>query len=279
MTQHRQAAAQIGVLRAVRCRAGFPVPAGSGASHSRRRGRETPHHTLRAFTLIELLVVVGLIVIFTGGIALALSGRGGEGAALTNAQSLVSSLVGATRAQAALHQTSARLIIYAQMPGGGAAGGDAEKYLRALQIVRQETLANGRTIWVAVGDPVKLPTPVCVVPPAPVPANHLRAGVTWNNNVATGPVSTLTTATGFSYLGQTTAVTFQFFGLQGQSGRILYLEFGPDGSLPTNSTKIAVTTAIVGGNVLPQFNNAFGVRGLFVRKSGAISLVDDSTGF
>lgn len=247
-------------------------------------GRETPATPMAGrvlrragFTLIELLVVVGLIVALTGGIALALSGRGGEGAALTNAQSLVASLVGATRAQAALHQTNARLIVYAQQPL--TTGGDAEKYLRALQIVRQETLPNGTTVWVAAGDPVKLPTPICVVPPAPVPTNHLSTGVTWNNNVATGPVSTLTTLASFNYRGQSAAVANQFFGTQGQSGRIHYLEFGPDGSLPSNSTKIAVTTAVVGGNALPRFTNAFGVRGLFVRKSGAISLVDEATGF
>ncbi|MSU47788.1 MAG: type II secretion system protein [Opitutus sp.] len=233
------------------------------------------------FTLVELLVVTGLIVILVGGAAMALTGRGGEGAALANAQSLLSGLVGTTRAQAALHQTTARLIVYAQQPP--AANADAAKYLRALQVLRQETLPNGTTVWVAVGDPVTLPTPVCVVPPAPVAVNHLRSGVTWNNNVATGPVSVLTLATGFNYRGQSNANVSQFFGVQGLGGRIYYLEFGSDGTVSsntsTNPTKIALTTAILGGNVLPQFNNANGVRGLFVRKSGAISLVNDSTGF
>ena len=53
------------------------------------------------FTLIELLVVIGMIVILVGGVGMALAGRGDEGAALTTAQSLVSSMVGSTRAQAA----------------------------------------------------------------------------------------------------------------------------------------------------------------------------------
>jgi hypothetical protein len=240
------------------------------------RARTLPNFSARrrAFT------VMGVIVILVGGSALALSGRGGEGTALTNAQSLVSGLVGATRAQAALHQTNARLIVYAQQPP--AANADAAKYLRALQIVRQETLPTGTPVWVAAGDPVTLPTPICVVPPSPVPTNHLRAGVTWNNTVATGPVSTLTVANGFNYRGQSAGTTLQFFGAQGQSGRILYLEFAPDGTIvspATSPTKIALATAIVGGNVLPLFNNASGVRGLFVRKSGAVSLVADATGF
>ena len=101
----------------------------------------------RAFTLIELLVVIGMIILLVGGGALALSGRGGEGVALSNAQSLVAGLVGSTRAQAALHQTNARLIVYAQVPPGVAA--DAAKYLRAFQVVRQETLPSGTTVWIA----------------------------------------------------------------------------------------------------------------------------------
>ena len=233
-----------------------------------------------AFTLLELLVVVGLIVILTGSFALALSGRGGEGAALVNAQSLVASLVGATRAQAALHQTKARLIVFATIPTANA---DASKYLRALIVVREEPPDSGR--YVAAGDPVTLPMPVCVVPPN-VPTNHLRQGTVWNNTVATGPVSTLTIEAGFNYRGQNNpAAVLQFFGAQGQSGRILYLEFGPDGSVTANGTsnlnltKLAVTTAILSNSAVPQFNNSSGVRGLFVRKSGAISLVDEATGF
>jgi hypothetical protein len=231
--------------------------------------------------LIELLVVIGVMILLLGGSAIALRGRGGEGAALSSAQSLVASMVGSTRAQAALHQTNARLIVYAQMPP--AATADASKYLRSLQVLRQETLVNGNTVWVAAGDPVTLPAPICVVPPAPVPTNHLNTGVAWNNNVATGPVSTLLTATAFNYRGQSTATANQFFGGQNQSGRIHYLEFAPDGTVVSNTTgtptKIALTTAVLGGNALPRFTNANTVRGLFVRKTGAVSLVNGATGF
>jgi prepilin-type N-terminal cleavage/methylation domain-containing protein len=233
----------------------------------------------RAFTLIELLVVMGIIVTLVAAIGFALAGRGGEGAALANAQSLVGGLIGSARAQAALNQTNARLIVYAQMPPSG----DAAKYLRTLQVVRLETLANGRTVWVAAGDPVTLPAPICVVPTAPVPTNHLGlpSGQTWNNNVQTGPVSTFTTLTGFNYRGQSNSGN-QFFGLNGQSGRIFYLEFAPDGTIASPNTtpiKIALATATLSGSSFPLFNNAFRVRGLFIRRTGAISFVDDATGF
>jgi prepilin-type N-terminal cleavage/methylation domain-containing protein len=231
------------------------------------------------FTLIELMVVIGVMLLLVGGGALALGGRGSDGVALANAQAILASQVGATRVQAALHQANARLIINAQMPPAV----NSEGYLRAMQVLRQETLPNGTTVWVAAGDPVTLPTPICVVPPAPVPTNHLRAGVAWNNNVATGPVSTLITLTGFSYRGQSSATATLFFGRQGQTGRVHYLEFGPDGAVVSNTTgnptKIALTTAVLSGNALPAFNNANTVRGLFVRRNGALALVDQATGF
>ena len=62
-----------------------------------------------------------------------------------------------------------------------------------------------------------------------------------------------------------------------------YLEFAADGTVTSNTsgnpTKIAISTAVLGVNAIPKFNNANGVRGLFVRKTGAVSMVDDSTGF
>lgn len=241
-----------------------------------RRGRV---ETAAAFTLIELLVVIGLIALFSGAMALAIAGRGSDGAALANAQNIVVSMVGATRAQAVLNQTNARLIVYATQPPSSTA--DASKYLRALQVVRQDP--NNTNIWIAAGDPVILPLPICVVPPSPVPTNHLNAGVSWNNNVQTGPVSTLVTLTSFNYRGQASANATQFFGVQSQNGRVHYLEFGPDGTVVSNNTgaptKIALSTAVLGGNVLPRFDNANTVRGLFVRRSGSISLVDSATGF
>ncbi|MEO6246493.1 MAG: hypothetical protein ABIQ12_13750, partial [Opitutaceae bacterium] len=156
-------------------------------------------------------------------------------------------------------------------------------------VARLETTPQGVNTWVAAGDPVLLPIPICVVPPSPVATNHLNPGVAWNNNAATGPTSTFATQilTNFTLNGQSAGpgrpAAGQLFGGTG-GGRAYYLEFGPDGtvtSTPSNVpvTKIALATAVLTPGTVPKFNNAYGVRGLFVRKSGAVSLVDDATSF
>jgi prepilin-type N-terminal cleavage/methylation domain-containing protein len=138
--------------------------------------REFRSRISRGFTLIELIVVIGLIAFMVGAISLALGDTGGS--SLASAQNSVAALVGAARAQAAVNQTEARVVIYAARPPGG----DAEKYLRLLQVF-VATPAGSKT-WQAVGAPVYLPRGVFVVPTATT--GLLATGVVWPGELRPG---------------------------------------------------------------------------------------------
>lgn len=226
----------------------------------------------RAFTLLELLVAVSMIVALVVIVGTGLAGRGSDGAALVSAQNSLISLVGATRAQAALHGSTARLLVYASPPPGG----DADKYLRYLQVVRDGSPGSNSAAWISAGLPVTLPPGVFVVPPAGVTTT---GGLTWNLNTATGPISLFVnrTATRLSVDGQ------PFGGPNG--GLAFYLEYAPDGRVTpsfvgsASPPKLAVSTAEASANAAPRFNNANAVRGVLLRVSGGISPINDVNSF
>jgi prepilin-type N-terminal cleavage/methylation domain-containing protein len=100
----------------------------------------------RAFTIIELLVVIGLIGILAAGVGLALS-RGNSGTALQAGQGTLQSLISAARAQAAIRQATADLVIDTDRNSDG--------FLRTFYIV-----VGGE----AVGAPISLPQGIYLVP-------------------------------------------------------------------------------------------------------------------
>ena len=230
------------------------------------------HQSHRAFTLLELLVAVSMIVALVVVVGTGLAGRGSDGAALVSAQNSLISLVGATRAQAALHGGTARLLVYASPPPGG----DADKYLRYLQVIRDGSTDSNSTAWISAGLPVTLPPGVFVVPPAGVTTT---GGFTWNLNTATGPISLFVNRTATRLI-----VDGQPFG--GPAGGLaFYIEYAPDGRITpsfagsASSPKLAVSTAEASANAVPRFNNANAVRGVLLRASGGISPVNDVNSF
>ncbi len=238
-------------------------------------------YSKNGFTLVETLIVVGVMVVLAGVAAIALSGRSSQGAALASAQSVVAGLVSTTRSQAAVYQVRARLLVYAQRPTGSGTI-EANRYLRALQVVRETDLDSN--VWVAVGDPVMLPMPICVVPPAPVARDHLAAGVNWSTDTVNGPTSSLATPTiNMSYRGQAGSPQLQYFGSTGQARPVYYIEFGPSGTVTVPASgpiKIALSPAIVSGGAVPTFTNNATVRGVSIRRTtGAMSMVNEATGF
>lgn len=229
-------------------------------------------HSRRAFTLLELLVAVSMIVVLVVVVGSGLAGRGSDGAALISAQNSLVSLVGATRAQAALHGSTARLLVYASPPPGG----EADKYLRYLQVVRDVSAGSTQSTWASAGHPVTLPAGVFVVPPAGITTT---GGFAWNLNTATGPISLFVNRTAVRLI-----VDGQPFG-GATGGLAFYIEYAPDGRVTpsfvgsTSSPKLAVSTAEAAANAVPRFNNANAVRGLLLRLSGAVSPVNDVNSF
>ncbi len=218
-----------------------------------------------AFTLLELLVVVGLIALLAGGLGFALADAGGN--SLATAQSTIASLVGSARAQAAVHQTSARVYVYGLRPPNG----DAGKFLRLLQVFREEPAGSGT--YQAVGDAVYLPRGVYVVPPSTT--GLLASGIVWP---AANPGLLSTFATPQPQALRPAQPAGAAFG-----GAVTgyYIEFAADGtSNPAIQPygKLVVATAALASN-LPQFNNPAAVRGVLLRASGAISFVNDPASF
>ena len=213
---------------------------------------------IAGFSLIEIMSVLAVIIILIGAVGFSL--RDNAGSSLTSAQNTLGSLIGQARAQAAVNQTEARLMIY------GVRGSD-ERYLRLLQVFIASP--QGSTTWVPVGSPVYLPRGVYVVPPTTT--GLLATGVTWLTNPA--PVSTFGTGPNPNQL---TGTAFN------GANTVFFVQFTADGSItptPNPYIKLAVTTGAIGTNSLPAFNNQFAVRGILIRPNGAVSYVNSTDGF
>ena len=214
----------------------------------------------RAFTLVELLVVMGIIVLVAGGLGLALSDTGGN--ALATGQTTLATLVNTARAQAAVNQTETRLMIYGTRPPAG----DAEKFLRLLQVFRAEP--QGSRNWVPVGSAEALPRGIYVVPTST--AGLLATGVVWPTNP---PL--------LSSLGGPESPN-QIVGTPFGNSTAYFIQFNADGTIQQvgsqSYARLLVATAALANNV-PQFNNGGAVRGLLIRPSGGITFVNDANSF
>ena len=240
-------------------------------SESPRRVRMRPVTAFRirstaAFSLVEMLVVAGIIGLLVTAIGMALRDTGGN--ALATAQTTLASMLNTARAQAAVHQTNTLVAIYATRPAPGDAVG-GERYLRLVQVFRDETPEGGSRTWVPVGTGAYLPRGVFVVPPTTT--GLLAPGVTWPSNP---PL--LTTARGPINLGQPTGTPF------GTPATALVIEFTPEGTIEQVGnqaySRVVLTTGGMANN-LPQFTSNQSVRGLLLRPTGGITFVNRATAF
>lgn len=220
---------------------------------------------VRAFTLLELMVVVGLIALLASGIGLALGDTGGS--SLATAQTTLATMLGSARAQAAVNQTDTVVAIYATRPPSG----DPEKYLRLLQVFRDETPDGGQRTWRPVGQGAYLPRGVYVVPPTIT--GLLAAGTVWPS---TPP---LTSTLGTTNLRQPNGTPF------GGSSTTFVIQFAADGTiqigtqvLTQGQARLVVATAARANNI-PQFNKPDAVRGVLLRPTGAVTFVNERRAF
>ncbi len=112
----------------------------------------------RAFTLIELLVVIAVIGVLAGAVGMALR-SGDRGPALQAAQANLSSLISAARAQAALDNATATVLIWAD-------SGDLDTYLRRACVAERVDTNNDGTLdaWARQGQVIDLPRGVYFAP-------------------------------------------------------------------------------------------------------------------
>lgn len=103
---------------------------------------------IQAFTLIELLVVISIILIASSIIFI--GGTGGDGAALSSSQRIVSGIAQGARGQAILKNANVRLIINNDAT-------DLERFRRFFGIVYEGTDVNGDTGWIAATQGTFLP--------------------------------------------------------------------------------------------------------------------------
>lgn len=103
------------------------------------------------FTLIELLVVLSIILIASSIIFI--GGNGGDGAALSASQRIVSGIAKGARGQAILKSAKTRLIIYT----ASTSNSNVDKYRRFFGIIYEDTSTVDPNDWVAATQGTYLP--------------------------------------------------------------------------------------------------------------------------
>jgi prepilin-type N-terminal cleavage/methylation domain-containing protein len=228
------------------------TPTSTRDCRRKRAALERAARVPAGFTLVEMLLVVALILLLTAEIGLALR-QPGESVALQSAQATVCSLLNVARGRAAISQQDVRLVIAADPA-------DSDTYLRCIQIVEQDSIDPAN--WLADGDSIRLPAGVYVVPSAPsgVPGNPA-----W-------PASRCSTALPSSP---------RLMMINGVAGvDCYYVQLTPRGTTSGGFLLLTVGRFTAGVSA-PRLalENADNLRGMLLRSSGALTLVNDASAF
>ena len=120
-----------------------------------RPARQRQSRYLAEFTLLELMVVVVIITITLAILGVALA-EPGVGRRLNLGAQFVSGKIREARGVAAMRMSNARLLVHADPT-------QPELMWQSFAVVAETEIGNG--VWEPVGDPQKLPTGICWVPP------------------------------------------------------------------------------------------------------------------
>lgn len=202
-----------------------------------------------AFTLVEMLVVVALIGLLAAIVGISMKG-GSQGLSLATAQRGLLSMVRAAQAAGRIHNTRARLIIFADLQNWKQ-GDDATaqavdaKVLHYYGVVYAmsddpnlptDTVTNTKPYktWIAFNDGASLPDGVYFVPSKPSGfCTDLPSFASTNNAITTDFTYTAPSALD-DHQGTTTGLMQLYFPLnnwteEGQGDWWYFIEFAPDG--------------------------------------------------
>ncbi len=220
------------------------------------------HPVPAGFTLIELLVVLGIIAAVVGGIGLAMRG-GDDSVALGTAQRTMASMLTATRAQAVMNGTQARLIVHVDPD-------EPDRFLRKVGIMRRAETGGD---WIPTSDGTMLPRGTYFVPnPNHVGAADGLFGGDWNPATDGGDAVS-------RYPDPRMSIAYPDSDVQARLWA--YYEFGPDGQL-TNDMGMNNQIVLTPGRrtqLTPVFENPENVRGLVIRRIGTFHLINERLSF
>lgn len=213
--------------------------------------------TEKAFTLIELLVVIGIIGVLAAGIGVAMK-TPNPNSAVRNAQGMITSALSVARAQAAIAQSSASLVIQADPNDPG--------FLRSIRVVVQRSTSP--LVYEQLGSEVLLPEGVYVVPPTVVATGvtFSAPGGSWSNNMRSTMLnSSVVDFSGSPSLGANASRLYQ-------SAIITPLGASTGG-------KLIVAPARRRGPDAIEMDNPDAARGLIVSRYGVATIVNDANSF